>query len=407
MSRLRRTTLIVGISLFLWGCGSNSLRTASVLPTTPSLQASRNPAEPSHYRVVYSFKDRVSSARVRPDGAEPVSGLIEDAAGNLYGTTVVGGTGYGTVFKIDPNGNETVLHAFNGKDGSLPFGGLIIDPDGNLYGTTNGGGSAGFGVVFKIDTSGQETTLHNFIQSDGANPLSALTRDLRGNLYGTTYAGGPKNYGLAFKIDRSGVFTVIHNFDGTDGISPHSPLLLVSGRLYGTTFGGGSLGGGVVFTMDLSGNETVLYNFGQRVRASGRFPADALVRDQVGNLYGTTEGGGDRSCRNGCGVVYKLDTNGNETVLHKFIGLDGLSGRGLIKDAGGNLYGTTVAGGRYDLGVLYTLSPTGAFRVRYNFGSTNGALPLSSLVRDSKRNLFGTTSTGGQYGRGVVFEFTP
>ena len=143
----------------------------------------------------------------------PLGRLFRDDKGNLYGTTFYGGNenacvdfnGCGAVFKLDPNGNLTVLHAFNGfPDGQGPLGGLIRDNKGNLYGTTSGGGSDVFGTVFKIDATGKETILHSFNGSDGAQPAyGTLLRDQAGNLYGTTQEGGSNidnENGVIFKI---------------------------------------------------------------------------------------------------------------------------------------------------------------------------------------------------------------
>src|SRR5215813_4578815 len=175
-----------------------------------------------------------------PDGAIPTAGLVIDAAGNLYGTTAFGGItncssfgkiGCGTVFKVDPLGNETVLHRFTGADGAFPAGGLLLDKAGNIYGTTVNGGSAGLcrnfgcGTVFKLDAAGNLTMLHAFIgSSDGGNPTAGLIKDAGGNLYGTTGFGGDFGPGVVFKIDPSGHLTTLHSFRGSDGFEPSAPL---------------------------------------------------------------------------------------------------------------------------------------------------------------------------------------
>ncbi len=140
------------------------------------------------------------------DGLGPRAGLVMDSAGNLYGTTVAGGTkGDGTVFELSPNGTETILHSFTGgtSDGSGPLAGLIIDSAGNLYGTTAYGGTNGNGTVFRIDPNGAETVLYSFTggASDGANPVGDLVMDNTGNLYGTTAYGGASGGGTVFKIN--------------------------------------------------------------------------------------------------------------------------------------------------------------------------------------------------------------
>jgi uncharacterized repeat protein (TIGR03803 family) len=142
------------------------------------------------------------------DGAHPVAGLIADAAGNLYGTTLEGGasnacpSGCGTVFKLSPTGSETILHSFTGEgDGAYPYAGLTRDAAGNFYGTANHGGTHGNGVVFKLSPSGTETVLHSFTGgADGGPPSAGLVRDPAGNLYGTTANGGASGYGVVFKL---------------------------------------------------------------------------------------------------------------------------------------------------------------------------------------------------------------
>jgi len=157
------------------------------------------------------------------NGSAPTAALIQDTAGNLYGTTSAGGDGLGLVFKLDTSYRETMLHAFQGQEGATPYGSLVIDASGNLYGTTSAGGDHGLGVVFRIDSSGVETVLHSFAGSpDGANPYAGLTMDYLGNLYGTTENGGVSGAGTIFKINAAGNEIVLHSFAGapTDGADP-------------------------------------------------------------------------------------------------------------------------------------------------------------------------------------------
>jgi uncharacterized repeat protein (TIGR03803 family) len=195
-----------------------------------------------------------------PDGSAPAAGLIRDSAGNLYGTTPGGGAmGWGTVYKIDTAGTETVLYSFTGgADGGMPYASLIEDSAGNLYGTTTwagiAAGSAGFGVVFKLDTAGTETVLYTFTGgADGGYPAAGLVQDSEGNLYGTTQAGGTgsgfSGDGVVFKLSSTGTETVLHTFTGgTDGLQPLAGLLRdSSGNLYGTAVGGGITNSGCPF----------------------------------------------------------------------------------------------------------------------------------------------------------------
>jgi uncharacterized repeat protein (TIGR03803 family) len=186
------------------------------------------------------------------DGANPSAGLIRDASGNLYGTTVSGGTsvlGSGTVFKLDTDGVESVLYSFSGgADGGTPQAGLVRDAAGNLYGTTSFGGdlncnsTLGCGTVFKLDTHLEETVLHAFTgANDGALLFESLV--LHGdNLYGTAAINGASGYGTVFKLTKSGRLNVLHSFNNLDGAFPQAALLRDrEGTLYGTTASGGNL----------------------------------------------------------------------------------------------------------------------------------------------------------------------
>jgi len=249
-----------------------------------------------------------------PDGEDPRSVLVRDAAGNLYGTTQYGGTngGYGTVFTLDAEGKLTLLYSFAGTpDGDDPYAGLLRDKAGNLYGTTQYGGiNGGYGTVFKLDPKGKLSLLHSFAGTpDGVNPLAGLLMDAAGNLYGTTYYGGANGgFGTVFKLNTKGKLTLLHSFAGMpDGQNPYSRLIRDSaGNLYGTTFYGGATGYGSVFKLDTAGKLTVLHSF--KDAPDGAHPIAGLVLDKAGNLYGTTSDGGDLSCGfSGCGTVFKLN----------------------------------------------------------------------------------------------------
>ncbi|MGA8735804.1 MAG: choice-of-anchor tandem repeat GloVer-containing protein [Terriglobales bacterium] len=308
------------------------------------------------------------------DGATPRAGLILDATGNLYGTTYDGGSAsYGTVYRLGSGGGETVLHSFTGgsSDGEHSFGGLIRDASGNLYGTTVQGGSTycggyGCGIVFELSSSGTLTVLHTFTGSDGAYPAyGSLLMDTKGNLYGVTPAGGDLNNcpkkngfgcGVVYKLSKSGKFRLLHIFTGgsKDGC-PYGTLVTdANGSLYGTTSGCGSSGSGTVFKLTKDGTETVLHNF-VGGGSDGLSPVAGVVRDKNGNLYGTTEIGGTLDN----GTVYKLSASGKLTLLHSFNGgSDGANPMGgLIRDAKGHLYGTANLGGSYGYGTVFEVTP--------------------------------------------------
>ena len=354
-------------------------------------------------KVIYSFAGG-------SDGADPLAGLVRDAASNLYGTTYAGGDyGSGTVFKLDTTGKEAVLHSFSGgPDGGYPYAGLILDAAGNLYGTADAGGAHNYGVVFEVPAGGAEGVLYSFTGTggDGADPLAGLVRDAAGNLYGTTASGGASGLGTVFKVSAGGAETVLHSFTGgSDGEYPEAGLVQDGvGNLYGTTFAGGASGFGTVFKIDAQGNETVLYSF--RGGADGEYPSAGLVRDAAGNLYGTTNSGGS----SGGGIVFKISSAGKETVLHSFKG--GKDGEypyaSVIRDAAGNLYGTTYGGGASGWGTVFEIDPTGKETVLYSIaGAADGASPEGGLVQDTAGHLYGTTKYGGAFGAGTVFELSP
>jgi uncharacterized repeat protein (TIGR03803 family) len=322
-----------------------ALAFAVVLVLVPMVVATQS-AQAQTFTSLYSFTGK-------SDGGVPWASLVRDNAGNLYGTTTSGGdlscrfdssTGCGTVFKLSPAGKEATLHIFKGlPDGSIPHSSLILDSAGNLYGTTSGGGASDNGTVFKVNTKGKETLLHSFTGgTDGATPDGSVIMDAAGNLFGTTFNG------TVFKLDTRKTLTVLYTFIGfIDGHDPYSGLVEdKNGNLYGTTETGGDLscfvgeGCGTVFKLDASGVETVLHSFVGG--ADAEYPVVSLIEDKKGNFYGTTEYGGDPGCsvfNDGCGTVFKVDSQGNETVLYRFKG--GTDGEypvsGLVQDKKGNL----------------------------------------------------------------------
>ncbi len=360
------------------------------------------------YTVLYTFTGGT-------DGAIPWTiDLIQDEQGNLYGTTWVGGdlsacvvgngTGCGVVFKLDPQGNYSVLHPFTDRpDGAVPYAGVIRDQGGNLYGTTfegGAGGAFGAGTVFTLDSAGNERVMYSFTGgSDGGAPAGGVIMDANGNLYGTTGGGGVGN-GVVFKLDRLGNLTPIHTFqNGTDGRGPYGNLIWdPAGNLYGTTTEGGLYGQGTVYELspqqDGTWTESFLYSF--TGGADGGYPIAAVIRDEDGNLYGTTLYGG----ASGNGVVFRIDAQGNESVLYTFTGgTDGeFPAADLVRDQHGNLYGTTESGGDQGFGVVFKLDTTGRETVLYAFtGQADGGSP-NGLLRDQNGNLYGTTQSGGDLG---------
>jgi uncharacterized repeat protein (TIGR03803 family) len=380
-----------------------------------------------NFTVLYSFQ--ISGA----GGYQPAATMISDKAGNLYGTTALGGSGYGTVFKLAPDGTETVLYAFKGgSDGFAPAASLLMDAAGNLYGTTQEGGGTGCtnnlgcGTVFKLAPDGTETMLHAFTGgSDGAYPVGSLIADKAGNLYGTALDGGMSGCngngcGVAFRISPAGTETVLHTFGmkANDGVNPAAGLITdKKGNLYGTTSGGGDRcspdGCGTVFELTKKGKENVLYSFADG--NDGAIPAAPLVFDKQGNLYGTAEFGGDTGCAlgGGCGTVFKLAPDGALTVVHAFNGSDGDQPQaGLTIDKAGNLYGTTYYGGGTGCsgsgcGTVFEVTPAGVETVLYAFTDmSDGGAPRGGLLLSGKSILYGTAAFGGSGSGGVVFKLT-
>lgn len=330
----------------------------------------------------------------------------------------------GTTQRAQAQRQFRLLYSFQGVsvgDGAGPAGGLVRDDADNIFGTTEYGGDPGCdcGIVFKVDSSGGETVLHRFKGTpDGADPYAGLVRDEDGNLYGTTYLGGDQscNCGTVFKVDNTGKESVLYRFiGGTDGAYPSTGLIRdAAGNLYGTTVSGGASatscfgsGCGTVFKVDATGEEKVLYRF---TGVAGAQP-NGLVRDAVGNFYGTTVNGGSSNiypCNQGCGTVFKLDALGNEILLYIFSGhADGRNPRaGVVLDEEGNLYGTAL-GGADGYGNVFKVDSNGRQTVLYSFTkAVDGAYPYAGLVRDPAGNLYGVTSNGGigNSGYGTVFK---
>jgi uncharacterized repeat protein (TIGR03803 family) len=370
-----------------------------------------------------------------PDGGNP-GPLIRDAQGNLYGTTewggtICGGDAYtcGTVFRIDAAGNETVLYRFHGQgDGANPVAALVRDAAGNLYGTTTGNGAIpADSTIFKLDAKGNETVLHTADGQDDCCLDSALALDEAGNLYGTSlYAGeqgcGPDQLGCGtvFELKTNGKFTVLHRFSGTDGIRPEGGLVRgAKGTLFGTTVMGGDLkctppsGCGTVFKLDSNGQETVLHSFSGR--ADGAMPG-GLFQDLHGNLYGITLRGGNANCNasSGCGTVFEMGRNGKFAVLYTFTSADIHTPyyTTLVMDSKRNLY----AADRAD-GILFEISSHGSFKKIFTFppGKSPDGSNATGLVLASDGTFYGSMIAGGptdcgppnsKQGCGTVFKLS-
>jgi uncharacterized repeat protein (TIGR03803 family) len=352
------------------------------------------------------------------DGSNPNAGLVQASDGNLYGTTYNGGTiGVGTVFRITTNGALTSLYSFSGNvyggtDGGNPYyGSLVQASDGNLYGTTEEGGTNGDGTVFQITTNGAEAVLYSFTGgNDGRYAFGGLVQASDGNLYGTTGNGGTNGYGTVFRMTINGALTSLYSFTGgNDGGNPLAGLVQASdGNLYGTTAYDNTLG--TVFRITTNGALTTLHFF--YGGSDGGYPQAGLVQASDGNLYGTTEFGGVANWYAGSGgTVFRITTNGALTSLYSFTGGNdgGNPLAGLVQASDGNLYGTTFYGGNtnlngYGYGTVFRITTNGVETVLYSFtGEGDGGNPVAGLVQASDGKLYGTTEYGGTNGYGTIF----
>jgi uncharacterized repeat protein (TIGR03803 family) len=390
------------------------------------------------------------------DGAYPDGNLTADAAGNLYGTTQIGGAyGAGTVFELSPEPSGkwrfSVLYTFTGgADGASPLGSLVFDAAGNAYATASGGGANGLGAVFELSppahSAGKtwtEKVLYSFAGgSDGAIPFGDVVFDAAGNIFGTTSIGGKahigcppaKGCGTIYELSPAGggVWNerVIHALTDAfgEGAEPRAGLVIdAAGNLYGTTYEGGNnlrcngMGCGAVFELlpPVKGKHWRYKNLIDFNAVDGAFPRGALTWSANGSLFGTTLYGG----ANDAGVVYSFTQESGHwkfRVAYNFDGIDGLQPAGnLAFDKSGNLYGATYEGGTNDWGSLFQLVPDGdgwTENVIYNFvvsGKKTGAGPLGGVILDSAGDLYLTTNQGGNLqacppnaGCGTVIKFS-
>ena len=384
------------------------------------------------FSIIYQFTSQ-------PDGAYSWAGLAPGPGGMLYGSTVGGGSssnclaGCGTLFSLDTSGQVTQIVSFDGNPGpAFPYGPPEWTKNGTLYGVSNEGGNKYFcqqstaqncGTFFELLPDGKLEVLYNFGShggySDALYPSGGIIPCGHSAFCGTSQFGGIGNNGTVFQVLKSGKESVLYRFSGgSDGSYPGSSLAGDSaGNLYGVAaHGGGACNCGTVFRLAADGTYTVLYTF--RGSTDGGNPIAGVIHDTKGDLYGNTALYGDGNCNNGqgCGVVFRLATNGAETVLHRFSGgSDGaLPISQLAHDAKGNLYGTTWIGGGtscggYGCGVVFEIAADGSERVLHAFrGRKGGMYPWGRVYIDPNGKLFGTTQQGGRMdicsnGCGVIY----
>ncbi|MFZ0773028.1 MAG: choice-of-anchor tandem repeat GloVer-containing protein [Candidatus Sulfotelmatobacter sp.] len=364
-------------------------------------------------------------------------GIVEDNAGNFYGTSYDYGPTYGSVFQLTLGSGgwtQNVIHIFSGgSDGGFPYGRLTLDQSGNIYGTAEEGGPTNRGIVFEFSPSTGNTwtekVLHNFTAggNDGWEPSAALIFDSAGNLYSTTDNGGaPKcnktgGCGTVFELSPStgGQWTeqILYTFGNADefDVQPQDIIFDSSGNIYGTTFeGGGELCCGSAFKLTFASGHwtgTILYTF-TGFNREGYYPNNDIVLGPAGQIYGTTQYGGPTGLN---GTVFELTPNGSgftQTTLYGFPFADGdRPESGLVADASGNFYSTTLLGGGADVGSVFKLSPSGSESLLYSFSGKsddgNNSVFPSSLILDSAGNLYGAAEETGSRQYGSVFELSP
>jgi len=411
------------------------------------------PASAAKLTVLYSFCASANCA----DGSIPRGDLFLDAAGDLYGLATSGGAnGRGAAFRLahDPVTGKWkyhLLYSFCAKadcaDGGGPQGKIFFDSSGNLYGVTFNPGTV-FALIPNANrTKWRAETLHRFCLKagciDGAMPTGGLTYpgakagglyDGVSPIYGETFGGGAAQQGTIFALaPEAGRWKLhkIHDFctetencDLTDGSQPNGGLLIdATGNLFGSSAGGGPDFSGTIFEFSprVSGKwkEKILYSFCAPGCDSGQSPT-GIIRDQDGDAYGMTAAFGPNGKG---GTLFELAADGSFSLLHAFCSAADCSdghqpGAAPLRDAAGNLYGTTIIGGGNDRdeghlggGVVFERTASGDFTVLHAFcaeaNCTDGAAPWAGLTMDSAGNLFGTTSAGGKFGGGTIFEVTP
>lgn len=359
--------------------------------------------------TLYSFEGKAS------DDGFPDTGVTVDAAGNLYGTTRgISPNSGGTIYEISSANNAfSTIYYFssssNSPSGSSP-GPLMVGPNGDLYGTTIRGGVKGHGTVFEFGTVNHNLTpLHSFSGTDGDQPYG-LIADGNGNFYGTTNGGGTGNYGVVYELAAGTYdYALLHSFTYSDGAYPQAKLSVdPGGNVFGITGdGGGVNASGTAFELAAGTyNLSTLYSF---LSLTGNRPDGGLVMDAEGNLYGTTVYVGNGASVNTSGTVYEIASGTHTfTILHSFSGADGeVPVGGLIIDSDGNLYGTTGYGGANGDGTVFKIAAgTHAFSNLYSFSGTDGSYPTGGLAMDANGNIYGTTVFGGANGFGTVFKLT-
>jgi uncharacterized repeat protein (TIGR03803 family) len=345
------------------------------------------------------------------DGSNPETGLVADSAGNLYGVTLQGGAySGGTAFELSGSNHRTftTLAAFNNSNVPGPYGPLTFDAAGNLLGTTVYGGSNRNGSIFSLSGPNHQvlTTLFSFNGSNGSKVETGLVADGQGNFWGMTEAGGTANDGTIYELSGQDhqTLTTVFNFNGSNGSQPVGNLVLApDGNFYGATPTGGADGDGTVFELSGPNHQTftTLMNF----TSANVNPIGPLAFDSAGDLFGTTFTGGP----NNAGTVFELSGPGYQTLttLFNFNGSNGLHPHdSVIIDTAGNLFGLTAFAGS-GVGNAFELSGPGYQNFTNLVTAFGGSVdPYGQLFADSAGNLIGVTASFSNGGNGTIFEIT-
>ena len=348
------------------------------------------------------------------DGVFPSGSLVQGSDDALYGTTSRGGAyDRGEVYRVDTNGNITILHSFGSRTdgpGSVPRSGVTLMDDGAIYGVADTESIFDYaGTVFRLAPDGGFTTLHTFPASGAMGTIMPLTASRDGLLYGTTTYGGTSDEGTAYAMGTDGTYIQLAEFNGANGSRPQGALTeAADGNFYGTTTSGGEYNHGTVFRMTPDGIITTLHEF-RDGDVDGAFPIGKLVQGDDGRFYGAT----NTYYYNGnpqYGTLYAITVYGELTTLYTFHGFDGITGGtfgGLVQGDDGFLYGATYGGGYLGFGTLFRLSMSGQLTTLHLFTEQEGMNPASTPLIGNDGRLYGTTTS--RYpdgnGNGVIYAF--
>jgi uncharacterized repeat protein (TIGR03803 family) len=358
------------------------------------------PVHAQTYKVLHNF----GSSPGEPSCPTFEGAIAQSLGGNFYSSAPdCFSTDGGTVYKISVNGALTVIYRFPSdlSGPRTPVGGLVLGTDQQFHGTTKFGGINNFhGGIFRVTPGGKFTTMHEFNGDvNGGAPVNAPIQSVSGNYYGTTPGEYGLNWGSIYKITENGNFTLLHAFNGADGAYAQGPLIQGTDyNFYGNTGAGGPLYDGVIFRVTAGGDYKVLHTFDG---TDGEFPAGPLIQTKDGTFYGTAYASGS----GGAGVIFQMTPDFQFSVLYSFsAGADGGNpAGGLVEASDGNLYGTNTTGGANGHGVIFRITPAGAFTVLHDFRKSTGILSQGTLIQHTNGKLYGQTTVGGSAGHGVFF----